>query len=66
MGRAAALPSHAFETLWSDTTSVLYRGGNGEDVAPVWMLSLLAEYPSPESVKRLEHECSFRDELAPE
>src|SRR5258708_20848216 len=44
---------------------MLYRGRSKEDTSQVLVLSPVVEYPTPESLKRLEHECSLREELHP-
>src|SRR6516225_1675308 len=52
-----------FEVLRKDEGYILYRGRSKDDSSQVLMLSPVAEYPSPESLKRLEHEHSLRENL---
>ncbi|HTF65365.1 MAG TPA: serine/threonine-protein kinase, partial [Edaphobacter sp.] len=48
-----------------DSEFVLYRG-RGADGAAILLLTLASEHPGAESLGRLEHEHSLKDELAPE
>ena len=57
------LSTHAFEVLRKDEDFILYRGRSQGDGSPVLVLSPALEYPTPGSLKRLEHEYSFREEL---
>jgi PAS domain S-box-containing protein len=57
------LSRHHFETLRNDDEFILYRGQTEEDVSRVLVLVPAVEYPRPESLKRLEHEYSLREEL---
>jgi hypothetical protein len=59
------LSRHVFEPLRKDEDFILYRGRSKDDASQVLVLSPLAEYPTPESLKRLEREYSFREELDP-
>ena len=59
------LSGHDFEALRNDNEFILYRGQREEDVSRVLVLAPVAEYPRPESLKRLEDECSFKEELDP-
>ena len=43
----------------------LYRGRKDDDPSPVLAIALSPEQPSPQSIKRLEHEYSFAAELDP-
>ena len=52
-----------FEVLRKDEEFVLYRGRSKDDSFQVLVLSPVAEYPSPERLKRLEHEYSLREKL---
>jgi hypothetical protein len=52
-----------FEVLRKDEEFVLYRGRSKDDSFQVLVLSPVAEYPSPESLKRLDHEYSLRENL---
>ena len=42
-----------------------YRGRSEDDRSQILVLSPVVEYPAPESLKRLEHEYSLREELDP-
>jgi predicted ATPase/C4-dicarboxylate-specific signal transduction histidine kinase len=59
------LSRYALETLRQDEELILYRARNRDDGTTILVLSLVAEYPSPESLKRLEHEYLLREELDP-
>ena len=59
------LSRYAFEELRKDEESILYRGQSKDDASWVLVLSPMLEYPPPESLKRLEHEYSLREELDP-
>jgi PAS domain S-box-containing protein len=54
-----------FEPLRKDEELILYRGRSTDDGSQVLLLASAAEYASPESLKRLEHEYSLREELDP-
>ena len=56
---------YVFEALRKDEEFVLYRGRSQGDASQILVLSPVAEHPTPESVKRLEHEYSFREALDP-
>src|SRR6202051_5269054 len=43
----------------------LYRGRKHDDPSPVLAIALSTEQPSPQSIRRLEHEYSFAAELDP-
>ena len=43
----------------------LYRGRQHGNPLPVWVVALAAERPSPQSLRRLEHEYSLTAELDP-
>ena len=49
-----------------DPEFVLYRGQRKADGIAILLLTLAAEHPGVESLGRLEHEHSLKDELAPE
>jgi PAS domain S-box-containing protein len=57
------LSKHHFEALRTDDEFILYRGQRGEGGFRVLVLAPAVEYPRPESLNRLEHECSLREEL---
>ena len=59
------LSRYALEALRRDEEFVLYRGRSQGDACHILVLSPVAEHPTPESVKRLEHECSLREALDP-
>ena len=64
------LSRYLFEALRKDEEFILYRGRSQSDPAAagrsrVPVLSPLAEHPWPESLKRLEHECSLGEALNP-
>ena len=59
------LSEHVIEALGKDKEFNLYRGRNKGDNSHVLVLSPVAEYPAPETLKRLEHEYSLREELDP-
>ncbi|HSZ76504.1 MAG TPA: AAA family ATPase [Chthoniobacterales bacterium] len=59
------LSRHVFETLRRDEDSILYRGRNHEDLSQVLVLAPAKEEASPERLKRLEHEYSFKADLDP-
>ena len=59
------LSRYVFEALRKDEEFILYRGRSKDDASQVLVLSPVAEYPTPESLKRLEHEYSLREELDP-
>jgi hypothetical protein len=43
----------------------LYRGRKHDDPSPVLAIALSTEHPSPQSIRRLDHEYSFAAELDP-
>ena len=57
------LSRHVFEPLRKDEDS--YRGRKEKDLSQVIVLAPAMEDPGPESLKRLEHEYSLREELDP-
>jgi uncharacterized ParB-like nuclease family protein len=57
------LSRYVLEELRKDEEFILYRGQSQDD--QVLVLSPVAEYPRPESLKRLEHAYSLRGELDP-
>jgi serine/threonine protein kinase len=59
------LSRYALEAVRKDEEFILYRGRSQGDLARILVLSPIAEYPTPESLKRLEHEYSLREELDP-
>src|SRR5262249_52989149 len=59
------LSRYALEVLWKDEEFILYRGRSQGGTSQILVLSPVAEYPKPESLRRLEHECSLREALDP-
>jgi predicted ATPase/signal transduction histidine kinase len=59
------LTRYAFEALQKDEEFILYRGRSEDDAVQVLVLSPVVAYPTPESLKRLEHAYSLREELDP-
>jgi len=57
------LSRYFLEALRTDEELILYRGWSEDDATRVLVLSPVAERPRPETLKRLEHEFSLRDEL---
>ena len=57
------LSRYVLEAPRKDEEFILYRGRNQGDAAQILVLSAVAEHPTPESLKRLEHECSLREVL---
>jgi len=57
------LSRYVFEVLRKDKEFILYRGRSKDDGPRVLVLSTAAEYPAANSLKRLQHECSLREEL---
>jgi PAS domain S-box-containing protein len=58
------LSRYAFEALRQDEEFILYRGRR-KDHESVLLLSPAAQRPTPESLNRLEHEYSLKEELDP-
>jgi PAS domain S-box-containing protein len=59
------LVRHSLELLRTDEGAVLYRGRH-EDEGNRLLLVLADEFPTADSLKRLEHELSLREELSAE
>src|ERR1700686_1783927 len=59
------LSRYIFEALRKDEEFILYRGRSEDAPVKVLVLSPVVEYPTPESLKRLEHAYSLREELNP-
>ena len=59
------LSRYVLEPLRKDEEFILYRGRSRGDAPQILVLSPVAEHPTPESLKRLEHECSLREVLDP-
>jgi serine/threonine protein kinase len=59
------LSRYALEALRKDEEFILYRGRRQGCASQILVLSPVAEHPTPESLKRLDHECSLREVLDP-
>jgi PAS domain S-box-containing protein len=59
------LSRYVFEALRKDEEFILYRGRSDDAPVKVLVLSPVVEYPTPESLKRLEDAYSLREELDP-
>jgi PAS domain S-box-containing protein len=59
------LSKYILEALGRDKDFNLYRGKSKDDESHVLLLSPVAEYPASETLERLEHEYSLREELDP-
>jgi PAS domain S-box-containing protein len=59
------LSKYILEMPWKDNEFNLYRGRSEDDASQILVLSPVVTYPSPETLKRLEHEYSLREELDP-
>jgi PAS domain S-box-containing protein len=59
------LSRYVFEALRNDEEFILYRGQSKDDASQVLVLSPAAQRSTPESLKRLEHEYSLKEELDP-
>jgi predicted ATPase len=59
------LSRYAFEALRKDDEFILYRGRKEDNGGQVLVLSPVVTYPTLESLKRLEHVYSLREELDP-
>ena len=57
------LSKYELEALRADGELILYRGRSQDDNAQVLVLSGIGQHPSPESLKRLDNECSLKEEL---
>src|SRR6266566_3682404 len=56
---------YALEPLREGPDFILYRGRQHSNASPVLAIALTAEHPSPQSLRRLEHEYSLAAELDP-
>jgi PAS domain S-box-containing protein len=57
------LSKYILEVLWKDNEFNLHRGRSSDDSSQILVLSPLVEHPAPETLQRLEHEYSLREEL---
>ena len=60
------LSRYVFEALRKDEEFILYRGQSKDDASQVLVLSPAVQRSTPESLKRLEHEYSLKEELDPD
>src|ERR1700680_2883359 len=56
---------YVLEPLREGADFTLYRGWQQGNASPVLAVALTAEHPSPQSLRRLEHEYSLAAELDP-
>jgi hypothetical protein len=56
---------YMLEPLREGADFTLYRGRHPGDPSPVLAIALSTEHPSPQSIRRLEHEYAFAAELDP-
>ena len=59
-------PGYELVPLREGVEFTLYRSRQEGNQSPVLVMALAAEYPSPQSLRRLEHEYSFAAEVDPE
>ena len=59
------LSTYSLRVLRNDKELNLYRGSREHDDSQILALSPAMEYPASETLKRLEHEYSLREELDP-
>jgi serine/threonine protein kinase len=59
------LSKYILEAVRKDQEFNLFRGRSKDDTSQFLVLSPAVEYPAPETLKRLEHEYSLREELDP-
>ena len=57
------LSNYTLEAVGEDKDFNLYRGTSKNDKSQILVLSPAAEYPPTETLERLEHEYSLREEL---
>ena len=57
------LSRYIFDTVQKDEEFILYRGKNVDAGSKILALSPVGQHPKPESLKRLEHEYSLKEEL---
>jgi serine/threonine protein kinase len=65
MSSIAGPSGYVLETLREGAEFTLYRGRQHGNPSPVLAIALAAEQPSPQSLRRLEHEYSLATELDP-
>ena len=59
------LSRYVFEALRKDEEFIPYRARNAEDLSQVLVQAPPNEEAAPESLKRLEHQCSLKEDLDP-
>ena len=57
------LSRYMLETVRKDDEFVLYRGRTEPELATILVAEPVSEYPTPATIRKLEHEYSLRDEL---
>jgi PAS domain S-box-containing protein len=57
------LSNYAFEPLRADEEYILYSGRRDGELSAILAVAPVSEYPALQSLERLEHEFSLRDEL---
>src|SRR5260370_34331729 len=65
MSSMTAPSGYVLEPLREGADFTLYRGRHHGNPSPVLAIALSAEHPSPQSVRRLEHEYSLAADLDP-
>jgi len=65
MSSIAGLSGYVLETLHTGADFTLYRGRKHGNPSPVLVLAPISEQPSPQVLRRLEHEYSLAGELDP-
>ena len=65
VGSVIGLSTYSLRVLRNDKELNLYRGSREHDDSQILVLSPAMEYTAPETLKRLEHEYSLREELDP-
>ncbi|MBV8585931.1 MAG: serine/threonine-protein kinase PknK, partial [Verrucomicrobia bacterium] len=60
------LSRYVLETLKKDEEAVLYRGHKEDDASHILVVAPALQRPLPETLKRLEHAYSLRDDLDPD
>lgn len=66
MPSKTAPSGYVLEPLREGADFTLYRGRQHGNPSPILAVSITAEQPSPQTLKRLEHEYALRDTLDPD
>ena len=66
MPSKTAPSGYVLEPLREGADFILYRGLQHANASPILAVAITAEQPSPQSLKRLEHEYALRDTLDPD